>query len=54
MKTKTADGIFPMGFKPSWSDFLLSAHLKRISLQLLTFWGRNYFSLILAHPVYKM
>jgi len=24
------------------------------NLQLLTFWTRNYFFLVLAHPVYKM
>ena len=29
-------------------------YAKKDSLEVLTFWRRNYFFFILAHPVYKM
>ena len=40
-------------------EYTAEVHKKKMDpdtcvLQILTFWRRNYFFFILAHPVYKM
>jgi len=37
------------------TDVVIQQHSRKLlMMDILTFWRRNYFCLILAHPVYKM
>ena len=53
----TTAGNIPFLYVQQWYQHLHTNIVKVIVmffLNVLTFWRRNYFFLILAHPVYKM
>ena len=54
MRHFQAGGLGEMVRHPGHHDHRISLHVTSFYGGILNFWNRNYFFLILAHPVYKI